>query len=55
MPIDFNEKCEQLKKIILASYDWDGTSSFDERLEENLSKNKELRDFYEQNFKHIRA
>lgn len=51
MSIDFKEKCEKLKEVILASYDWTGESSFDERLEENLAHNKELRDFYEQYFK----
>ena len=51
IPIDFNTKCEELKKVIIASYDWNGDSSFDERLEENLAHNKELRDFYEQYFK----
>lgn len=50
MSIDFNEKCEKLKEIIIASYDWDGESSFDERLTENLAHNKELRDFYEEHF-----
>ena len=52
MPIenDFSKKCKELKKVIIASYDWTGESSFDERLEENLSKNKELRDFYYENF-----
>lgn len=53
MLIDFNEKCRELKKIIIASYDWDGESSFDERLEENLQHNKELREFYYENFKDI--
>lgn len=49
----FNEKCKELKKIIIASYDWDGSKSFDERLAENLSKNKELREFYYENFGNI--
>ena len=51
MPIDFKEKCEKLKEVILASYDWNGESSFDERLEENLAHNKELREFYNEYFK----
>lgn len=53
MPIenDFSKKCKELKKVIIASYDWDGSKSFDERLEENLSKNKELERFYNDNFK----
>ena len=50
MRIDFNEKCKELKKVIIASYDWTGKSSFDERLAENLAHNKELRDFYEEHF-----
>lgn len=53
MPIDFQEKCKRLKEIIIASYDWDGTKPFDERLEEKLADNKELREFYYENFKHI--
>lgn len=51
MLIDFKEKCEELKKLIIASYDWQGESSFDERLKENLSKNKELERFYNDNFR----
>ena len=51
MLIDFKEKCEELKKIIIASYDWDGKSDFDTLLKENLSKNKELERFYNDNFK----
>ena len=55
MPIenDFSMKCKEVKKVIIASYDWDGSKPFDERLEENLSKNKELRDFYYENFGNI--
>lgn len=53
MPIDFSEKCRELKKIIIASYDWQGESSFDERLAENLAHNKELRDFYEEHFRNL--
>ena len=53
MPIDFNEKCRELKKIIIASYDWDGDSSFDERLEENLSKNPKIKRFFDENFRNI--
>ena len=53
MSIDFSEKCKKLKEIIIASYDWDGESSFDERLAENLAHNKELRDFYEEHFGNI--
>lgn len=53
MRIDFKEKCEQLKKIIIASYDWTGDSSFDERLEENLSKNPRIKEFYDENFRNI--
>ena len=53
MLIDFKEKCEELKKIIIASYDWYDESSFDERLEENLAKNKELREFYYEHFRNI--
>ena len=53
MPIDFKEKCEKLKEVILASYDWNGESSFDERLEENLAHNKELREFYNENFRNL--
>lgn len=48
---DFSKKCEELKKVIIASYDWDGSKPFDERLKENLSKNKELERFYNENFK----
>lgn len=53
MPIDFQEKCKELKKIIIASYDWDGTKPFDERLEENLKGNEELRRFYNENFRNL--
>lgn len=53
MSIDFSTKCKKLKEIIIASYDWDGESSFDERLAENLAHNKELRDFYEKHFGNI--
>lgn len=53
MIIDFKEKCEELKKVILASYDWTGESSFDERLEENLAHNKELREFYNEYFSNL--
>lgn len=51
--IDFSEKCEKLKRIIIASYDWTGDSSFDERLEENLANDKELREFYYEYFSNI--
>lgn len=51
--IDFSEKCEKLKKVIIASYDWDGSKPFDERLKENLSKNKELERFYNENFRNL--
>ena len=47
---DFSKKCEELKKVIIASYDWEGESSFDKLLKENLSKNKELERFYNENF-----
>ena len=50
MIIDFSEKIKELKKVIIASYDWQGESSFDERLKENLAHNKELREFYNENF-----
>ena len=53
MLIDFKQKCEELKKIIIASYDWTGESSFDERFEENLKHNKELREFYYEHFSNI--
>ena len=53
MLIDFQEKCRELKKIIIASYDWTGESSFDERLENNLKDNKELREFYNENFRNL--
>ena len=53
IPIDFNTKCEELKKVIIASYDWKGESSFDEKLEQNLKKNKELWKFYNENFGNI--
>lgn len=36
--------------MIIASYDWEGESSFDKLLDENLSKNKELERFYNENF-----
>lgn len=52
---DFSKKCEELKKVIIASYDWDGSKPFDERLEENLSKNKELERFYNENFGNLRG
>lgn len=52
MPIenDFSKKCKELKEVIIASYDWDSSKPFDERLKENLSKNKELERFYNENF-----
>ena len=53
MSIDFQEKCRELKKVIIASYDWDGTKPFDERLEENLKHDKELRKFYNENFRNL--
>lgn len=54
MSIDnFKEMCEELKKVIIASYDWKGDSSFDERLQENLSKNPKLKRFYDENFRNI--
>ena len=53
MRIDFKQKCRELKKVIIASYDWQGESSFDERLAENLANNKELREFYYEHFKDI--
>lgn len=55
MPIenDFSKKCKELKEVIIASYDWTGESSFDERLEENLSHNPSLREFYEKNFRNL--
>ena len=50
--IDFSEKCKILSEIIIASYDWDNTSSFDERLQENLDKaDSEIRKFYNENFR----
>lgn len=55
MLIDFKEKCEELKKVIIASYDWEGESSFDKLLDENLSKNKELERFYNENFGNLRG
>lgn len=51
--IDFNEKCKELKKIIIKSYDWTGKSSFEENLERNLRDEPELRKFYNENFKNI--
>lgn len=51
--MNFNEKCKALKEIIIASYDWKGESSFDERLEENLKDKPELRKFYNENFRNI--
>lgn len=51
--MDFQEKCEKLKKLIIASYDWTGESSFDERLEKNLANDKELREFYYEYFSNI--
>ena len=52
--IDFSEKCKKLSEIIIASYDWDNSSSFDERLERNLQNaDAEVRKFYNENFKHI--
>lgn len=55
MPIenDFSKKCKELKEVIIASYDWTGESSFDERLEENLSHNPSLKRFYDENFRNI--
>lgn len=53
MLIDFKEKCEELKKVIIASYDWEGESSFDKLLDENLSKNKKIKEFYDENFRNI--
>lgn len=53
LQIDFNEKCKELKKIIIESYDWTGESDFDKRLEENLRDKPELRKFYNENFKNI--
>lgn len=55
MPIenDFSKKCKELKEVIIASYDWEGESSFDKLLEENLSKNKELERFYNENFRNL--
>ena len=53
MQIDFNEKCKELKKIIIKSYDWTGKKSFDETLEENLRDKPELRKFYNENFRNI--
>ena len=50
MSIEFSDKCKKLMEIIIASYDLEGESSFDERLAENLAHNKELRDFYEEHF-----
>ena len=52
---DFSKKCEELKKVIIASYDWEGKSSFDKLLDENLSKNKELERFYNENFGNLRG
>ena len=51
MPIenDFSKKCKE----IIASYDWDGSKPFDERLEENLSHNPSLKRFYDENFRNI--
>lgn len=52
--IDFNEKVERLREIILASYDWQNESSFDEKLKENLDNaDAEIRKFYNDNFKDI--
>lgn len=51
--MNFQEKCEKLKKVIIASYDWDGSKPFNERLEENLANNKELREFYYEYFSNI--
>lgn len=50
---DFSKKCKELKKVIIASYDWDGSKPFDERLKENLSKNPSLKRFYDENFRNI--
>lgn len=44
---------EKLKRIIIASYDWDNESSFGERLEENLKDDKELRDWFYENIMDI--
>lgn len=52
---DFDRKCEELKKIIIASYDWEGKSSFDELFEENLSKNPKIKRFYDENIRNIRG
>ena len=49
--IDFSEKCKELKKMIIASYDWEGESSFDKLLDENLSKNKKIKEFYDEYFR----
>lgn len=51
--IDFNTKIKELKRLIIQSYDWDGESSFDEKLEQALSDNKELKEFYDANFRNI--
>lgn len=50
---DFSKKCKELKKMIIASYDWDGSKPFDERLEENLSHNPSLKRFYDENFRNL--
>lgn len=52
---DFDRKCEELKKIIIASYDWEGKSSFDELFEENLSKNPKIKRFYDEIIRNIRG
>lgn len=50
---DFSKKCRELKKVIIASYDWEGESSFDKLLDENLSKNPSLKRFYDENFRNL--
>ena len=47
MLIDFKEKCEKLKKVIIASYDWEGESSFDKLLDENRKITKKSELFFE--------
>ena len=54
MTIDeFERMCNELKEVIIKSYDWTGESSFEERLEKNLSENPKLREFYYANFRDI--
>lgn len=48
---DFSKKCKELKEVIIASYDWEGESSFDKLLDENLSKNKKIKEFYDEYFR----